>query len=89
MKRSKETFHGFEVEAWKCLTCHEVIFDEEAIQPILRYNKAKNLSVKVGVLGRSKMFRIPKVVEELYGIHRGAQLHLGLEPKRIVIEMGR
>lgn len=87
MKRIKDTFQGFEVEAWKCSSCKEIIYDEEAIQLILQYHKAKELSVKVGVLGKSKMFRFPKVVEEIYEIQRGERLPLHLEPGRLVINL--
>lgn len=89
MKRIKDTFQGFEVEAWKCPNCKEVIYDQEVIQPILQYNKLRKekLTVKVGTLGKSKMLRIPKVIEKIYDIRRGERLTLGLEPKRIIIEM--
>lgn len=87
MKQVKDTFHGFEVDAWKCSLCKEIIYDEKAIQPILQYNKMKGLSVKVGFLGKSTMFRFPKVAEQIYGIHRGEKLPVSLEPGRIVINL--
>lgn len=39
MKKIKDKFHGFEIDAWKCGNCEEIIYDEENIQPILKYNK--------------------------------------------------
>lgn len=93
MKKIKDKFHGFEVDAWKCLKCKEVIYDEKAIQPILQYNKLeeekKELAVKVGVLGKSKIFRIPKIVEQIYGVYQGEMLGIDLEPGRMIIEMKR
>ncbi len=89
MERVTDTFHGFEVEAWKCPHCKEIVYDEHVIQPILHYNKLKDekLAVKVGILGKAKMFRFPKIVEQIYGIHQGEKLKLDLEPGKIIIEM--
>jgi len=39
MKKIRDTFHKFEVDAWKCSKCGEIIYDEKEIQPILQYNK--------------------------------------------------
>jgi hypothetical protein len=88
MGRIKDTFHNFDVNAWKCSKCKEIIYDEDKIQPILQYNKLKEekLAVKVGLLGNSKMFRFPKIVEPIYDIHQGERLKIDLEPNRIIIE---
>lgn len=91
MKKIKDKFHGFEINAWKCPKCKEIIYDEKDIQPILQYNKLKEkrkeLIVTVGVLGKSKVFRVPKVVEQLYRINKGDKLIFELEPKEISIKM--
>ncbi len=89
MKIVQDTFHGFNVNAWKCQHCEEIIYDEQVIHPILQYNKLKHekLAVKVGVLGSSKMFRFPRIVEQIYDIHKGEKLKLDLEPGKIIIEM--
>lgn len=91
MKKVKDRFHGFEINAWKCPKCKEIIYDEKDIQPILQYNKLKEkrkeLIVTVGVLGKSKVFRVPKVVEQLYRINKGDKLIFELEPEEISIKM--
>lgn len=90
MKQIEDKFHGFKVKAWKCLKCKEIVYDEEEIQPILKYNKLKQnrkLSATVGVLGKSKIFRIPKVVEQLYGVYKGEKLEFDLKPDEMIIKM--
>lgn len=91
MNRIKDIFHGFGVNAWKCSKCKEIIYDEKDIQPILRYNKLKNdkkeLTVKVGTLGKSKIFRIPKIAEQLYGIDKGKKFEFDLKPNEITIKL--
>jgi len=91
MKKIKDKFHGFTVNAWKCSKCKEIIYDEKEIQPILQYNKLKGnkkeLKMTVGVLGKSKILRVPKIAEQLYGIYKGDKLKFDLEPNKITIKM--
>ncbi len=91
MKKVKDSFHNFEIDAWKCPKCREIIYDEEEIQPILHYNKLKEskkmLTATVGMLGKSKIFRLPRVVEQIYGIYKGEKLKFDLRPDEIVIKM--
>lgn len=91
MKKIKDEFHGFTVGAWKCPKCKEIIYDENEIQPILQYNKLKeqkkDLMVTVGVLGKSKIFRVPKIAEQLYNIYKGEKFKFNLEPGKITIKM--
>ena len=90
MEKIKDTFHGFNVHAWKCGKCNEVIYDEEDIQPILKYNKLKKgnkITVTVGSLGKSKIFRFPKIAEHLYSIHKGEKLTVDLKPGEISIKI--
>lgn len=91
MKRIKDKFHGFEINAWKCLKCKEVIYDEKDIQPILKYNKLKesrkDLVMKVGMLGKSKIFRIPKIAEQIYDIYKGEKFSFDLKPEEIIIKL--
>lgn len=90
MEKIKDKFHGFAVDAWKCAKCGEIIYDEKDIQPILNYNKLKEnkkLTCTVGVLGKSKIFRIPKIAENLYGIYKGEKLSVDLKPGEITIKM--
>ncbi len=89
MKRVKDNFHGFTLPAWKCPRCKEIIYDGQDIQPILEYFKMKaekkGITATVGVLGKSKIVRIPKVAEQIYKIGKGDKLRLELEPGRISI----
>ncbi len=91
MKKIKDKFHDFTINAWKCPKCKEIIYDEKEIQPILQYNKLKErkkeLTMTVGVLGKSKIFRIPKMAEQLYNIYKGEKLKFDLEPGKITIKM--
>ena len=91
MKKIKDKFHGFEINAWKCPKCKEIIYDEKEIQPILKYNKLKEkekkLAVAVGTLGKSKIFRLPKIAEQLYKINKGDKLIFDLEPREISIKI--
>jgi len=90
MGKIKDEFHGFKIDAWKCNGCGEIIYDEKDIQPILRYNKLKEnkklLTVTVGVLGKSKIFRIPKIAEEIYDINKGEKLKFDLKPDEMTIK---
>ena len=66
------------------------LYDEKEIQPILHYNKLKKenrLRVTVGVLGKSKIFRIPKIAEHLYKIYKGEKFDFDLKPGEISIKM--
>lgn len=91
MRREEDFFHGFKIMGWKCPACKEVIYDAKDIQPVLQYNKLKGskkgLTVTVGRLGGSKILRIPKLAEQLYGISKGDKLRLELEPERISIRV--
>ena len=91
MKRVKDNFHGFTLPAWKCPGCKEIIYDGRDIQPILEYLKMKakkgGITATVGVLGRSKIVRIPKVAEEIYKIRKGDRLKLDLGPEGICIRV--
>ena len=91
MENIKDKFHGFIVDASKCSKCGEIIYDEKDIQPILQYNKLKEhkrkLTIKVGVLGKSKIFRIPKIAEQLYHIDKGEKFDFDLKPGEINIKM--
>ncbi len=91
MKPVKDNFHGFTVAGWKCPKCAEIIYDERAIHPILEYLKVnaekKGIFATVGVLGKSKIVRIPKVAEEIYKISKGDKLKLDLNPEGICIRV--
>lgn len=91
MKQIDSKFHGFRIKAWRCLNCKEIIYAEEDIQPILQYNKfrqaKKLLTVTVGVLGKSKIFRIPKIAEQIYDIYKGEKLEFDLKPEEITIKL--
>jgi len=87
MKKVQDKFHGFEIIASKCPKCSEIIYDEKEIQPILKYNKLKQKTIKVGELGNSKIFRFPKVAEQIYGITKGTQLLFELKPNEITIRL--
>src|SRR3989344_5224580 len=91
LKKIKDSFHGFNVDAWKCPKCKEIIYDEKDIHPILQYNKLKEsnkkLTIKVGTLGKSKIFRLPKIAEQLYGVYKGEKVTFDLKPNEISIKM--
>jgi len=91
MKKIKDKFHKFTIDAWECPQCKEIIYDEENIQPILRYNKIKEnkkeLISTVGILGKSKIIRIPKIAEQLYEIRKGEKFKFDLKPEEIVIRL--
>ena len=91
MKKIKDKFHNFTIDAWACPQCKEIIYDEENIQPILQYNKLKEnrkeLTATVGALGKSKIIRIPKIVEQLYEIHKGEKIKFDLKPDEIIIKI--
>ena len=91
MKPVKDNFHGFSVAGWKCPDCKDIIYDESAIHPILEYLKMKAekkvITAAIGVLGESKILRIPKVAERLYKISKGDKLRLELKPDGITIRV--
>lgn len=91
MKKIKDKFHEFTIDAWECPQCKEIIYDEGNIQPILQYNKLKEnkkeLITTIGVLGKSKIIRIPKIAEQLYEIHKGEKFKFDLRPDEIVIKL--
>ncbi len=47
----------------------------------------KGMTATVGVLGQSKIIRIPKVAEEIYKISKGDRLRLELGPEGISIRV--
>ncbi|MBI2658711.1 hypothetical protein HYX05_01235 [Candidatus Woesearchaeota archaeon] len=92
MQRVIDNFQGFKVNAWKCSKCKDIVYDEEDIQPILKYNKLKNskkVTSKVGVLGTSKILRIPKPIEQIYNIAKGKKIEFELEPEAIRLKISK
>lgn len=90
MKRIKDNFQGFKINAWECPKCKDIVYDEADIQPILRYNKlksSKKVTSKVGILGKSKILRIPKSIEQIYSITKGEKIEFELEPEAIKLKV--
>ena len=90
MKRIKDNFQGFKVNAWLCTKCKDIVYDEADIQPILKYNKlktSKKFAFKVGILGKSKILRIPKSIEQIYNITKGKKIEFELEPETIKLKI--
>ncbi|MBS3114071.1 hypothetical protein J4448_03140 [Candidatus Woesearchaeota archaeon] len=90
MNRIMDNFQGFKVNAWQCPKCKDIVYDEADIQPILKYNKlktAKKVASKVGVLGKSKILRIPKSIEQIYRITKGKRIEFELEPESIKLKI--
>ena len=90
MKRIIDNFQGFKVNAWQCTKCRDIVYDEVDIQPILKYNKLKTsrkVTSKVGVLGKSKILRIPKSIERIYNITKGKMIEFELEPEAIKLKI--
>lgn len=90
MKRITDNFQGFKVNAWQCQKCKDIVYDEADIQPILKYNKlktSKKVMSKVGLLGKSKILRIPKSIEQIYNITKGKKIEFELEPEAIRLKI--
>mgnify|MGYP001604523848 FL=1 len=90
MKKIIDNFEGFKVNAWLCTKCKDIVYDEADIQPILKYNKlktSKKVASKVGILGKSKIIRIPKSVEQIYNITKGKKIEFELEPEAIKLKI--
>lgn len=90
MERITDYFQGFKVNAWQCGRCKDIVYDEADIQPILKYNKlksSKKVASKVGVLGKSKILRIPKSIEQIYKITKGKKIEFELEPEVIRLKI--
>lgn len=90
MNRITDNFQGFKVSAWECPKCKDIVYDEDEIQPILKYNKlksSKKITSKVGVLGNSKILRIPKSIEQIYHITKGKNIEFELEPTAIKLKV--
>ena len=90
MRRIVDNFQSFQVEAWKCPKCSDIVYDEADIQPILKYNKikdSKKVTSKVGILGKSKIIRIPKTIEQIYNITKGKKIEFVLEPKALKLKI--
>ncbi len=43
--------------------------------------------MKVGILGKSKILRLPKIAEQIYEINKGEKLHFELKPEGINIKI--
>ena len=90
MKKITDNFQGFKVNAWLCAKCKDIVYDEADIQPILKYNKlrsSKKVTSKVGILGKSKILRIPKSIEQIYNITKGKNIEFELEPEAIRLKI--
>ncbi|PIV67893.1 MAG: hypothetical protein COS08_07870 [Euryarchaeota archaeon CG01_land_8_20_14_3_00_38_12] len=87
----EEAFHGFIINGWKCLSCGEVIFDEEVIQPILEYNKivkdGEKLEATLSLVGNNLAIRFPKIIEKIYHLKRRKKVSFDLKPNGIVVEV--
>ena len=90
MRKIIDNFEGFKVNAWLCTKCKDIVYDEADIQPILKYNKlktSKKVASKVGILGKSKIIRIPKSVEQIYNITKGKKIEFELESEAIKLKI--
>ena len=90
MKRIIDYFQGFKIHAWKCQKCEDIVYDESEIQPILKYNKmqnAKKVTSTIGILGNSKILRIPKAIEQIYNITKGKKIEFELGPESIKLKI--
>ncbi|MBI2652779.1 hypothetical protein HYX00_04910 [Candidatus Woesearchaeota archaeon] len=90
MNRIIDNFQGFRVDGWKCPKCGDIVYDEEDIQPILKYNKiksSKKIASKIGVLGNSKIIRIPKTIEQIYNLTKGKEIEFELESEAIKLKI--
>lgn len=89
--KTEESFHNFTIDGWKCPKCGEVIFDEEVIQPILRYNKlvseGERLEATISSVGNNLVIRFPKIIERIYHLKCKKKVRFDLKPNGIVVEV--
>lgn len=92
-KESKpKTFNvgGFKVRGWECAACNSIEYSDD-INKVLMINKLKkqHLKAKAGVLGESKIVRMPKELLGVVDLAKGEIVGIYLEsPNKISIEVG-
>lgn len=77
-KKATLRYKHYEVRGWKCSACkREYIHPEDSIK-ISRFEKIRKvrMRVKVGVVGQSKVIRIPKELSDVYGLEKGEKVEL-------------
>lgn len=80
MEKKTFTIDSFTVRGWECPHCRESVLHTEDAQNMLVFNKLKQgLPVKVGELGNSLIFRVPKEVAEFYHIEKGEEVMVKAE----------
>ncbi len=80
MEKKTFTVGGFTVRGWECPRCQESVLHTEDAQKMLVFNKLKQgLPVKVGELGNSLIFRVPKEVAKFYHIEKGEEVMVKAE----------
>lgn len=80
---------GFWVRGWQCPKCDRIEYSDD-INRVLMINKLKkqHLRVKVGVLGQSKIVRMPKELLEVVDLAKGETIDIYPEsPRKIAIEV--
>ncbi|MEK6964150.1 MAG: hypothetical protein AABX70_07005 [Nanoarchaeota archaeon] len=88
MKKKLFTLAGIKVRGWECPKCSESILHPEDAQYALVLNKLKRgIPVKIGELGNSLFFRIPKEIVDFYKIKKGGKLVLKGGKKKMEIDV--
>ncbi len=88
MKKKIFKFDGVKVRGWQCNKCDEGVLHPEDAQYYLVLNKLKRgIPVKIGELGNSLFFRIPKEIVDFYKIRKGGKLMLKGKAKSMEIEL--
>lgn len=80
---------GIKVSGWQCSSCKRIEYSDD-INKVLVIRKLQKhpLVVKIGVLGASKIVRLPKQLEEIISLRKGETVQVYPESQtRIVVEV--
>ncbi len=72
-------FNSYKIDGWKC-SCGEEYYNPEKVEKILLLNKVKKMKyhLKLNKVKSNFILRIPKEISDVLGLHKGAEMELGL-----------
>ncbi|PIU21426.1 MAG: hypothetical protein COT15_02250 [Candidatus Diapherotrites archaeon CG08_land_8_20_14_0_20_34_12] len=88
-KQKDFNVQGFQVKGWQCPSCKRIEYSDDINKVLVIRKLQKNpIIAKIGILGESKIVRLPKQLDEIMLIKKGELVEIYPESlTKIAIEV--